>query len=699
MGLYVIAMIGVEDILNWAMVILGLGLVIFVHELGHFLVAKACGVKCEKFFVGFDIGGWKISKKWGETEYGIGILPLGGYVKMLGQDDNPYRLREEMERARNAQEDPGPPEPIGAPQGNQPAGSQPAGNAPAEQELSAENKEAIFDPRSYLAQSIPERMAIISAGVIMNVIFAFIFAAIAYSIGVTTPPCVVGGVFPGEAAWQANLRPGDKIVQIGDQKTTRFLDLNHAVAFGNAGEGLSIQIVKPGETESRTIEVAPEHREGSPIPRIGISGPSTTTLALTLPDSPANGTEPPLARGDRIVAVDGTQVKTYPELLAIFVKNPSQPLKLTVERDVADKPSETLEVTVAANPMRRLGLVMAMGKVTAIQVDSPAAKAGLKPGDFITKITPENQKDLTLDPVLLPEELRRRAGQRVDITVTRDGNQSVELPNVQLREVTWEEDPMAEGQPVSAPALGIAYRVLNRVQDVLPDSPAAASGKFKPQDEITEIQFLPPPPTEGEEPLFKEKSFELSSDKPNWPVAFTYLQMVPTSGVKLWIKGQDEPVELTPETVDGWDLADRGLRYQPLEFKIQAESASEAMRLAAWQTSENLTMVVKFLRRISTLWPAAGGPLSIFRAGASQAERGISSLLLFLAMLSANLAVINILPIPILDGGHLVFLTLEGIRGKPVSERVFHLVTIIGFAFILTLMVLVSGLDIHHLSR
>ena len=63
---------------------------IFVHELGHFLVAKACGVKCEKFYIGFDIGGSKLFKfQWGETEYGIGILPLGGYVKMLGQDDNP----------------------------------------------------------------------------------------------------------------------------------------------------------------------------------------------------------------------------------------------------------------------------------------------------------------------------------------------------------------------------------------------------------------------------------------------------------------------------------------------------------------------------------------------------------------------------------------------------------------------------------
>jgi regulator of sigma E protease len=82
---------------NWWVVLqvaMGLGFVIFVHELGHFLVAKACGVKCEKFYLGFDVGGLKLcSFKWGETEYGIGILPLGGYVKMLGQDDNPPGTR------------------------------------------------------------------------------------------------------------------------------------------------------------------------------------------------------------------------------------------------------------------------------------------------------------------------------------------------------------------------------------------------------------------------------------------------------------------------------------------------------------------------------------------------------------------------------------------------------------------------------
>src|SRR5690349_19407236 len=110
----------------------GLGFVIFVHELGHFLVAKACGVKCEKFYLGFDVFGLKLfSFKWGETEYGIGLVPLGGYVKMLGQDDNPSRQAQEMERSK-----------LKVPAGSDvPTASESAPVDPAEP----------LDPRSYLA--------------------------------------------------------------------------------------------------------------------------------------------------------------------------------------------------------------------------------------------------------------------------------------------------------------------------------------------------------------------------------------------------------------------------------------------------------------------------------------------------------------------------------------------------------------------
>ncbi len=92
-----------EDMIVWivkiAKFIIILGILIFVHELGHFLVARRAGVYIKKFFLGFDIGGLKFFRfKGKETEYGIGILPLGGYVKMAGQEDLPSGDEEAREK-------------------------------------------------------------------------------------------------------------------------------------------------------------------------------------------------------------------------------------------------------------------------------------------------------------------------------------------------------------------------------------------------------------------------------------------------------------------------------------------------------------------------------------------------------------------------------------------------------------------------
>ena len=96
----------------------------------------------------------------------------------------------------------------------------------------------MVDSRSYLAKSVPQRMAIISAGVIMNVIFAFIFAVIAYGIGVPYVPCVVSQTSPGSAAYQAGIRTGDEIIKIGDVEKPSFTDLKSGVTLGDLENGI-----------------------------------------------------------------------------------------------------------------------------------------------------------------------------------------------------------------------------------------------------------------------------------------------------------------------------------------------------------------------------------------------------------------------------------------------------------------------------
>src|SRR5437660_4982438 len=150
-------------IMNIAKVALGLGFVIFLHELGHFLLAKWNGVKVEKFSIGF--GPTLLGMRRGETEYVIAAIPLGGFVKMLGE-------------------------------------------APEDEQ----NKST--DPRAYPNKSVGARMAIISAGVIMNVILGMACFVYAYGQGMIESPAKVSGVVPGSPAYKAGLRAGDEIVAI-----------------------------------------------------------------------------------------------------------------------------------------------------------------------------------------------------------------------------------------------------------------------------------------------------------------------------------------------------------------------------------------------------------------------------------------------------------------------------------------------------
>ena len=330
-------------------VALGLGFVIFVHELGHFLAAKTFGVRCDKFYVGFDvpisIGPIKLPStlgkfQWGETEYGIGIIPLGGYVKMLGQDDDPRKAEEEAERTR-------------------------LGNG----------ADAPLDPRSYPAKPVWQRMIIISAGVVMNLIFAVIMAGVAYRYGVPYTPTVIGDVVGGGPAWQAGVVPGDKLLKVGNMSAEnanlRFDDFRMEVALrGKDGQGTAIPL---------TIERGNEKLEIAPLPTnrydpingmyaIGVVSPSSTTYAMKgFPKgSFLEKSNPDLREGDKVVAVDGEPLPVDPrfnqplgsELTSQLEAKWNRPVKLKVERPGAKKedPSTEVEVEIPAVPVKTLGI-------------------------------------------------------------------------------------------------------------------------------------------------------------------------------------------------------------------------------------------------------------------------------------------------------------------------------------------------------
>ncbi len=273
MGMHLMATIDLAGIVSMIGIILkvaaGLGAVIFVHELGHFLVAKACGVKVEKFMIGFDIGGYKVSWRRGETVYGIGILPLGGYVKMLGQDDDPAHIKEQMEKSQVD-----------------------VHNANAKPIKGPDGETYYVDRRSYLAKSVPQRMAIISAGVVMNVIFAVIFAVIAYGMGVPYIPAIVSEVVPGSPAFRADIRPGDEIVKIGNRLDPTFLQLKSGVTLGDLEKGIDCQVRRASDGKVVNVPLKPEQSFG----RLGNDWPGDSIFIDTLRRFASHRQ---LARGER----------------------------------------------------------------------------------------------------------------------------------------------------------------------------------------------------------------------------------------------------------------------------------------------------------------------------------------------------------------------------------------------------------------
>jgi regulator of sigma E protease len=207
-----------------------LGVLIFVHELGHFLVAKYTGVSVLKFSLGF--GPKLIGRKKGETEYLLSAVPLGGYVKLYGESD--------------------------------------------EEEIPEEERK-----RSFLYQPIMKRIAIVVAGPLFNFLFAVFTFALIFMIGLPTLTTEIGSIQPASPAAQAGLKEGDKIVAIGEDSMSRWPDLAGAVIRGKGTE-LSVTVDRSGERLEFLIK--PELVHGNDIfgeetdtYKIGV-GPSTKTF-------------------------------------------------------------------------------------------------------------------------------------------------------------------------------------------------------------------------------------------------------------------------------------------------------------------------------------------------------------------------------------------------------------------------------------
>jgi regulator of sigma E protease len=600
----------------------------------------------------------------------------------------------------------------------------------------------------------------------MNVIFAFIFAMIAYGMGVPYQPSIVSETMPGSPAWRAGIQPGDEIVQIGDVVNPTFMQLRGSVTLGDRENGVNCIVRRAADGEEVRIPLKPRQEQGQ-LATIGVVPPQSLTLreyrtesgelrpvlddspaaraVLVAPSVDAVGQENArFLKGDKIVRVGDVPVVDYREFARELARQPEAAIKITVERkqtgdgkkardnDGAANADKVQELTfeVPTQPLQQLGLVMKIGPIRGVQADSPAAKAGLTNdhvGDVIETVDGEPVTIPSRDPSLLPNYFRVSAseGQTVEMGIVHpveDGAEPVSK-TVQIKPQvpnTFHQF-VPEGVPMGLPSAGLAYEIGNKVVGITPGGPAAAS-EIAPGDVITAAKVVYPKDGKGE--TTKPLTVKFVADKPkglaalvqrlfgsaesepqtfpNWPSLLDQVQFIP-AGTKVELaiqRGKEEKtrtVTVTPAPTDGAFFAARGFVFEPVERIRTATTFAEAAKLGWGETVEALTLVVRFLQKLGTQVPITmlGGPGTIAAAAGGAASQGWSSLLIFLTMLSANLAVINFLPIPLLDGGHMVFLAYEGLRGRPANERVVVALHTVGFVFIISLMLFVIGLDIQ----
>lgn len=679
--------------------IIALGCVIFIHEFGHFAAAKLCGVRVDKFYLGFDFFGAKIVHfKWGETEYGIGAFPLGGYVSMYGQVDNPAKQAEEAERARALK-----------------AGTAAEGLVEGQ---TIEGQQVVWDPRSYPAQSVPERMFIISAGVIMNAITAFLFAAVAYLMGVEYTPTNVIGVVAGSPAWEGDIRPGDVITQVDDVKQPRFeADLRTRAVLSDLKKGLNFHIRRDGAGEFEQ-RIHPRKAHEDTVPSLGIAaGPTLPKLTTpkdpkdaakfpaTTEGTPARAATPAFLHGDEFVKVGDRAVKNDLEIRTAMIENSNKKLPITIRRTTTESDGKSkqqeLTIEVEPRPIRSLGFTTEFGPVTAIQKDSPAAKAGIHVGDQLKSIDGEPVGD----PFTAAERFRRKQkaeptkAWKVVLDRPVDGKSQEMSFDVTPRTADVVEQASEFGS-LSIPTLGVAYLAPPKIASIDPNGPAKDS-KLSVGDVIVQFKTLPTDkPTESGETPKSIKRPLAGILACRWPIFVEqFNELRPDTKIE-FTTSDNKTATIEPTDSKDFFNEDRGFVFQSNRPMRKAGTIGQAFEYAYIDTRDNMTQVYRFIHALAIGQiprSSVGGIITIADQAGQSASGGFPVLLLFLTMLSCNLAVLNFLPIPVLDGGHMVFLAYEGIFRRPPPERLFNVLNMFGFVLLMGLMLYALTMDVFRL--
>lgn len=274
---------------NLAAFVIALGILVTVHEYGHFWVARKCGVHVHRFSVGFGKAIWRKTDKYG-TEFVVALIPLGGYVKMLD------------ERV---------------------------------EEVAPEDREKAFNHKS-----VYQRIAIIAAGPLANFLFAIFAFYVMFLIGIPSVKPIIGDVESGSISALAQLPPKAEIVKVADQSTENWQAVNLALV-SQIGQSAIDITVKPENSErvidyrldTQNWQFSPEKMTS--LQSLGIvpfTPPAHTVIAQIQKNSPADKAS--LIVGERIVSLNGQRINDQWPLFSSLIKEyPNQEVTLVVEKD------------------------------------------------------------------------------------------------------------------------------------------------------------------------------------------------------------------------------------------------------------------------------------------------------------------------------------------------------------------------------
>ena len=375
-----------------------LGVLITVHEFGHFAAAKLCGVRVLKFSIGFGpaigLGRFRLAWHRGGTDYVIAWFPLGGFVRMLG-DTSEEAVGDRTEE----------PDWRGDP---------------------------ALESQTLGAKPLWQKLFIIGAGPAMNLLLPVLVMWGTLAAGVDRPVAQLGAVERGSPAEAAGLRPGDRIVAVDGTPVRWWDEVEQAVRERPAGR-VSLELER-GEGaaavhERVSLDVASRpglgiFRESKDVGWLGLQHPrQKAVVGVTSAESPA--AKAGLRSGDRVLAVAGAPVEDWTGFARAYESAaPGSPVALRIERG-PDDARETLEVAVPAlGSLDRLGAIPAVVLVAAVTPGMPAAEAGIRPGDLIVAVDGAPIGSFST----FQETVFASKGRTLEVQVARDGTtQSVRV--------------------------------------------------------------------------------------------------------------------------------------------------------------------------------------------------------------------------------------------------------------------------------